>query len=200
MHPIKKSNRCPEASQHRATTGPVEDPSLLARIQRRDQQALLALYERYSTRVYSVALRIVQNAPQAEEVLQDTYLRLWERSHLCQAHNGTVLPWLLTVSRNLALDRRRRESKRSETTVTFDDAILREDYSPDSGPDREQAVQQALATLPESQRTALELAFFEGLSHSELALRLGLPIGTIKTRIRLGLSKMKEVLGTWMLV
>ena len=171
------------------------DSDLLARVARRDHDALMALYRRYHIRVFSLILRILPDRTQAEEILQDTFYRLWERPDAYQADKGQLISWLLTVARNLALDRRRSEIRRGATSLA--PAEWAEDCAAPGGSpdiDLQRAVQQALATLPEAQREALELSYFEGLTNTELAQRTGESLGTVKTRIRLGINKIREAL------
>jgi RNA polymerase sigma-70 factor (ECF subfamily) len=178
-----------------------EDLELLSGIARRDSDALLLLYRKHSGRVFSLIYRILDDRSAAEEVLQDTFYRLWDRSHLYQAEKGQLISWLLTVARNLALDHRRKESRRIDANVfpsgeelggidpeTLPALVSLED------PDLSRTIQNVMEQLPPDQKTAIELAYFEGLTHQELSERLGQSLGTVKTRIRLGLSKLRKAM------
>jgi RNA polymerase sigma-70 factor (ECF subfamily) len=177
-----------------------EDSDLLAGIARRDSDALLRLYRKYSSRVFSLIYHILDDRTAAEEVLQDTFYRLWDRSQLYQPGKGQLISWLLTVARNLALDHKRKESRRAIPNVfarvadeTNDLDALPEVASLDD-PDMSRTIRQVMAQLPPEQRMAIELAYFEGLTHQELSQRLGESLGTVKTRIRLGLSKLRKAM------
>lgn len=169
----------------------LSDSQLLALVQQRDSEALMVLYRRYHVRVYSLILRLLGDQGAAEEVLQDVFHRLWEKCHLFDSTKGALLSWLFTVARNLSLDRRRHESHRGKITVV----PIEEKHCEASGSwessEVADAVRQALADLPPAQREAIELAFFEGLTHQELAARQKESLGTVKTRIRLGLGKLR---------
>ncbi len=178
-----------------------EDVALLAGIARRDSDALLRLYRKYNRRVFSLVYRILGDQAAAEEVLQDTFYRLWERSQLYQPEKGQLISWLLTVARNLALDHKRKESRRGDSNVS----LMGENWAgvdPDSlpatasleDPDLGRTIRKVMAELPAEQKTVIELAYFEGLTHQELSDKLGHSLGTVKTRIRLGLAKLREAL------
>jgi RNA polymerase sigma-70 factor (ECF subfamily) len=178
-----------------------DDAALLAGIARRDSDALLCLYRRYSSRVFSLVYRILEDRAAAEEVLQDTFFRLWERSHLYLPEKGQLISWLLTVARNLALDHKRKESRRAEASVfptgeEYAGADMEglPDVAAVEDRDLGRVVRQVMEQLPAEQRTAIELAYFEGLTQVELAEKLGQSLGTVKTRIRLGLSKLRRAL------
>ena len=178
-----------------------EDVELLTGIARRDSDALLRLYRKYNGRVFSLAYRILDDRAAAEEVLQDTFYRLWDRSQLYRPEKGQLISWLLTVARNLALDHKRKESRRADSNVFFNG----EEWSgvdPDSlpatasleDPELSRTIRKVMEQLPAEQKTVIELAYFEGLTHQELSDKLGQSLGTVKTRIRLGLSKLREAM------
>jgi RNA polymerase sigma-70 factor (ECF subfamily) len=177
-----------------------DDALLLAQVQEREPDALLALYRKYSTRVFSLLYRIVDDRSTAEDLLQDTFQRLWERPQMYSAEKGPLLSWLLTVGRNIALDYKRKESRRAAHLVL--DIGGEEGFNlenlpglgPAADPDLSRTIRQALDNLPPAQKEVLELAYFEGLTHQELAERTGDSLGTVKTRIRLGIGKLREAL------
>lgn len=175
-----------------------EDTSLLAQVSRRQPEALLALYRKYKARVYSLVLRVVEDRSAAEEILQDTFFRLWQRPEYFDPNKGPLIAWLLTIARNLALDHLRKESRRIQSCVLTSEGTPFLETVPDmaalADPSLAPTLRKALLELPPNQRTAIELAYFEGLTHSELAERLGESLGTVKTRIRLGLLKMREAM------
>jgi RNA polymerase sigma-70 factor (ECF subfamily) len=178
------------------------DERLILGIRDRDEGALAALYTRYADTVYGLALRIVHSPEVAEEVVQETFMRVWRGAHTFQGNPSGLRSWLFRIGRNLALDQLRRQAARPRTvTITPEPTDERAplDTLADATCDvavqatdrclREQ-VRRALLTLPPEQRHALELAYFGGLTHREIADETGEPLGTIKTRLRLGLQKL----------
>jgi RNA polymerase sigma-70 factor, ECF subfamily len=186
-------------------TSPSEvDRSLLQRIATRDEAALAELYDRHSRMAYSLIIRILGSASDAEEVLQETFLRVWTRVETYDALLGSPGAWLIRIARNRAIDRLRarriRETVSVEPAGHPDDEAPRRVWEPRTQDTPETvlderttagAVQTALAALTPTQRSLIEAAFFEGYTHSELAARFGLPLGTVKTRIRTGLAAMR---------
>jgi RNA polymerase sigma-70 factor (ECF subfamily) len=179
-----------------------EDEALLARVAAGDSRALETLYDRYSRVVYSSALRILGMAELAEEVVQETFWRVWRRSGTFQPGRGQASSWILGIAHNLAIDELRRQ--RARPSPVYDEEgrpVLRdmEDSRMDvagAALDSEQRrlISAALDQIPAEQREAIELAYFGGLSQSEIASRLQNPLGTVKTRIRLGLQKLRDIL------
>jgi RNA polymerase sigma-70 factor (ECF subfamily) len=171
------------------------DASLLAAIRGGDESAMAALYDRYSSIVYSVALRVLSDTGAAEDVLQEVFLQLWRNPGLFDASRGNLAPWLAVITRNRAIDALRK--RRPESDIA--DVII--SVEPDMASDAERAramekVRGVLESMPAAQRGALEMAYFEGLSHSEIAAKTGEPLGTIKTRIRSGLLSLRKAFGT----
>jgi RNA polymerase sigma-70 factor (ECF subfamily) len=150
--------------------------------------------------VYGLILRIVSNPHTAEEVLLDVYLQIWRKAETYSASKGTVLAWLFTIARSRAIDAlRSRASRESGQQDPLDTAVAAVDRSPTPEENsaisqRRQFVRQCLAELPGEQREAIELAYFRGLSHSEIAEALKQPLGTVKTRVRLGMARLRESL------
>ena len=158
-----------------------------------DQAAMTALYDRYSSVVYSVALRVLQDTGAAEDVLQEVFLQLWRNPSAFDAARGNLGPWLAVITRNRAIDAVRK--RRPE--VDIDDVLVSVEPDIASETDRSRAVEKirsALGVMPAPQRSAMELAFFEGLTHMEIAEKTGEPLGTIKTRIRSGLLTLRKSL------
>ena len=179
-----------------------EDHSSLRLVADLDSGALGALYDRHGRAVYSLALRILGNESDAEEVTQDVFAQAWRRAAQYDASRGTVAAWLLVMARTRAIDRFRARRVRPEGRVHDDDGLTLQQL-PATAPDvasellaveRGQRVRQALEALPFLQRVAIELAYFEGLSQREIAERLEQPLGTVKTRMRLGLLKLRDAL------
>src|SRR5271155_1078706 len=156
-----------------------------------DQSALAELYDRYSPVVYAVALRVLSDTGAAEDVLQEVFLQLWRNPGAFDAARGNLGSWLAVITRNRAIDslRKRRPEK------DIEDVIL--SVSPDLAGNAERAsaaqkVRGVMGTMSPAQRTALEMAYWEGMSHSEIADKTGEPLGTVKTRIRAGLTTLRK--------
>ena len=176
------------------------DAALMERLVQRDAEALETLYDRHSRAVFSLVYRIVQQRPTAEEVTQDIFLQLWRNARLYDAQRGSLQPWLLTLARNRALDtlRLKRERQRSREDDFGARELVCTAPDPETLADREdraEKVRGVMAELPAQQRRAIELAYFDGMSHSEIAEKLMEPLGTVKSWIRNGLLKLREGLG-----
>lgn len=170
-------------------------------VSRRSEPALRELFDAASPWVQATAMRILHDRQRAEEVTLDVFLRVWQRAESYDTRRGGVLAWLLTMARSRALDRLRRLEVQARAESAWGDA--REAAGAGGGPAAGQrgdepasreVLRSALAGLPETQRQAIELAFYPGLTHAEIAARLDEPLGTVKTRIRLGLQKLREAL------
>jgi len=178
------------------------DLGLLQRITTRDETALAELYDRHSRLVYTVIVRILGSPSDAEEVLQETFVRVWARADTYDALLGSPATWLTRIARNRAIDRLRARRLRANVTVEpLHDGDPPRSLEPATRDTPETvledramagAVQTALAALTPPQRALIEAAFFEGYTHSELATRFGVPLGTVKTRIRTGLAAMRS--------
>jgi RNA polymerase sigma-70 factor (ECF subfamily) len=175
----------------------VNEADLLARVAGGDERALAALYDRMAELAYGLAQRVLGDGDAAEDVLQDAFLRIWHRADRYEPAKGAARPWILRVVRNVAIDRLRTAGARSraETKSQTDAALTPVPERPDetaSRNERSRRLRAALAELPAEQRRAIEIAYFEGLSHSEIAERERMPLGTVKTRIRDGVLRLKE--------
>lgn len=180
-----------------------DDRDLFVRVVARDQVSLGVLYERYAGVIFALLLRIVGNRQVAEELLQETFFQVWRGAATYDAARGGVASWLLTIARNRGIDelrRRAREPHLAPPSEQTERELERATNATDeiaahgSAIARHAAVVQALEQLPGVQRAALELAYFEGLSQTEIATRLQEPLGTVKTRVRLGLRKLREIM------
>jgi RNA polymerase sigma-70 factor (ECF subfamily) len=175
------------------------DRELAERLQRRETQAMADLYDRFGRLVYSVIYAIVRDTGVAEDLLQETFLRVWNRSAGFDAARGALGPWLLTVARNRAIDHIRSAGARnSRNTLELED---HEHKSLELGAeldlqnkDQAKVIRAAMDKLTENQRRVIQLAYYEGLSQSEMAEKLGEPLGTIKTWVRGALRKLREEL------
>ena len=169
------------------------DSDLIALVARGDGPALMTLYDRYSRPAFGLAFRVLGDAATAEEVVQDAFVALWRNARSFDTGRGGVKTWLMTIVHNRSIDRLRAARSRASTVEleTADYAGVASDPW-DDVTDRldGEGVRAAVAELPEDQRTAIELAYFGGLTHQEIAARIDAPLGTVKGRLRLGLRKL----------
>jgi len=171
----------------------VTDAQLLKRMDEGDEAALLELHGRYASLVYSVAYRILNDRMAAEEVTQDTFLRLWNKAHTYDSAKGGFVPWLLTIARRIAIDAFRRQSRdpMGQTVLIDGDRERWEHVLAGENSDLRPTLVAVLYELPDNQRQAIELAYFYGMTHSQIADYLHLPLGTVKTRIRSGMERLR---------
>jgi len=170
-----------------------EDAALLAMVEQGDQQAMASLFDRYSGIVYSVALRVLRDAGQAEDVMQDIFIQIWKKPGAFVSGRGSLGAWLAVVARNRAIDALRRR----RPTDSVEDVVLAS--STDLGAEAErnalmEKVRVYMSQLPVEQRRSVELAYFDGMSHSEIAEQTGDPLGTVKTRIRLAMITLRKAM------
>jgi len=179
-----------------------EDRELVQRMASKDAKALDAFYTRYNRVAFSLILRIVGNREDAEDVLTDVFWQVWQQSPKYDASRGKPIAWLLTIARTRAIDSVRSSNRQQSKTEELD-----VDKNPPTAPpepdsfvvaDTRRAVQEALQTLPEQQRVALEMAYFQGMSHTEIATALAQPLGTVKDRIRNGMMHLKKRLKAYL--
>ena len=178
------------------------DAELMARVRARDANALRAIYDRHSSMVYGLGLKILRDPTEAEGLAQDVFLQLWRRAERFDGERGAFLGWLVSLTRNRAIDRLRARRAPETKTDAFETGRQADIQSSAMDPNEtvyagelRGAVAKALGELPEAPRTALELAYFGGLSHSEIAEKLDTPPGTAKARIRQGMLRMRDLLG-----
>jgi RNA polymerase sigma-70 factor (ECF subfamily) len=173
-----------------------DESELIARVVRGDERAFLELYDRHASRVYGLTLRILNDPMLAEEATQDTFLKLWSRAREYITERGPFLPWLLTIARRVALDRLRLESRRPMLSNSTDpediwQSIPNLDTNTDEA--RWRSLYFAVQNLHPDQRAVIELAYYQGMSQSEIAAVLGLPLGTVKTRLRTAMQNLREI-------
>lgn len=173
----------------------VTDDELVNRVALHDQEALLALYDRYANRVFALSLRMARDSLTAEEITQDVFLKLWSRARSYLAARGTLAAWLLTITRNATLDRLRFENRRPPASCENDpeeiwDLLTDEKFSTDEM--RWRSLYFAIHALPDQQRLVIELSYYQGMSHSEIADHLSCPVGTVKTRMRMGMDQLRQ--------
>ena len=185
--------------------GPIDasnlnDEELLAAIQQGDEGALAELYDRYGRLAFGLAYRILGERGTAEDVVQEAYLAVWRRSTSFRADRGSARAWLMSIVHNAAIDRRRGRFKREQEAVPIDDlAFMLETGADDafavvSEQIEAEQIRTALGSLPTEQREAIELAYFGGFTQQEISDRTGTPLGTVKSRMRLGFLKLRSLL------
>jgi RNA polymerase sigma-70 factor (ECF subfamily) len=175
-----------------------EEAALLVRIREKDERAIEALYERYSGPLYSLAYRVTGADRFAQEVVQEVFVTVWQQAGRFDPSRGSLSSWLFTLARHKAIDLVRKEANVRRHTADVDLQFEEADDDVDREAWlrlRRDGVRAAITNLPEAQRTALELAFFRGLTHVEVAEALSIPLGTAKTRIRTALLRLRDILG-----
>ena len=176
------------------------DLELIERMRTGDEQALAVLYDRYELTVRTQVLRVVDGPMDAEDVVEEVFWQAWRSADRFDGSRGDVGTWLRTMARSRALDRRRATTRAREVELADDDGVADlEAIAPSADEvlvdgERAAVVRRALQALPEEQRRALELAYYEGLSQTEVAERTGIPLGTVKTRMRLAMQKLRDSL------
>lgn len=181
-----------------------EDAELVARIVDGDVEALGDIYDRYQRPVYSLCLRVTHDRGAAEEVMQEVFVRLWKSAASFEPGRGRVSAWLLRIAHNLSLNEIRRRSSRPVIAYEADwevesDGIADSDTHDDPAmavwlTERATAIRQAMGQLPAPQQQAIKLAFFDGLTQAEISAATGDPLGTVKSRIRIGMQRLRDVL------
>ncbi len=173
-----------------------ETDELALALRRGEERALAELYDRYGGAVYNLALRITRDPGTAEEIGLDTFLQIWRQATRFDAQHGTLSSWLFTITRTRAIDRVRAASAAKRTHADDLVAVTPADRPEEMAElaERRRLVRQAMKALSAPQRAALELAYYEGLSHSQIAARLDEPLGTVKTRIRQAMHVMRKTL------
>jgi RNA polymerase sigma-70 factor, ECF subfamily len=179
-----------------------QDAALIERIRTGDRAAFMSFYDRFSPLLFSVAARVLGDRKEAEDVLQEVMLVIWNKSGEYDAQLGTLSSWAVALTRNKALDRLRARARRLRLIEEV--ALMAEETGPSATPsanellhgrERAEMLRAAMKDLPSEQRLAIELAFFTGLSQSDIATRLQQPLGTVKARIRRGMLRLREQLG-----
>jgi RNA polymerase sigma-70 factor (ECF subfamily) len=176
-----------------------DDLDLIRQVERKNPHALGQLYDRYGRLVYSIALQAISDSAIAQEITQDVFLRIWNKADTYQPAQGKLITWISRIARNRAIDIYRQQRNKPqahpigwaepdlETVQATEDVEHEVEIAI-----RQQAIRQLVARLPEDQKQAIGLAFFRGMSHQEISELLNLPLGTVKTRIRLGLLKLRQ--------
>ena len=187
-NPIGGSER---STSRDANTAVNQDLVLLERVRRGDQSAMAEVFDKYGRAVYSVALRILKDSGHAEDVMQEIFFQVWRNSESFVQGRGSLGAWLVVVARNRAIDMLRRR----KPTDSVEDVVLAAPFNLAADAEHNsvmEKIHKVLQDLPTEQQKSMELAFFEGLSHSEIAEKTGDPLGTVKTRIRLALITLRK--------
>ncbi len=191
--------RTVSANASHATRAEPDWSGLVRRAAAGDQTGLAELYDATSQLVFALALRILGNRHEAEDVVVEVYTQAWRSAHTYDASRGTPCSWLLTLTRSRAIDMfRSRKRERASDPLEAANDVQSDTPNPEDATadaERHRFVRRAMERLSTEQREAIELAYFSGLSHTEIAMQLGQPLGTIKTRIRLGMMRLRELLG-----
>ena len=176
------------------------DEDLISLVQARDSEAFAVLYDRHSRAAYSLAYRMMGERQAAEDIVQDALLKVWRAAGSYRAERGSVRTWLLSVVHNRAIDQLRSQASRRRTQERIEASAPRsqpsEAFTQTWRNSQREQVREALKTLPREQLKVLELAYFSGYTHLEIAELLGLPLGTVKGRMRLGLKKIRDYFGS----
>lgn len=191
-----------DVSPDETTYTGLDDEELMQRLVYRDLRAFRALFDRYGNLVYSAALRVVRDAQIAEDMVQEIFLRIWRKPESYVAQRGRFVTWLTSVTRNRAVDEIRSRGRRFRYETASPEEQEREVPAPDTNDpaltaellDQRRLILAALSQIPQEQRQIIELAYFGGFTQQEIAQRLSQPLGTVKTRIRLGMQKLRVAL------
>lgn len=178
------------------------DVRLLERIVKQEQAALAELYDRYAPLVYTLVIRIVKSAPDAEDLLQEIFLQVWNKANTFVQTKGSVYTWIVTIARNKAIDRLRGADKPQRDAGVGDEMLLSlRDETAMANPlmttissEYEKMMRDGLATLSAEQRTVIEMSYYEGLTQAQISDQLNIPLGTVKTRMRNGIIKLRDFL------
>lgn len=180
------------------------DRELMARIKARDSSALSELYDHYNRLLFGLILSVLKKREEAEDILQEVFTKIWQQAEKFDLEKGTVYTWIVTLARNKSIDRLRskvyKEQKKQSTSLDNED-VFHPLYSDESDPlentiltDRAKKVHEALNQISEKQRKVLQVAYFSGMSQSEISQEYNIPLGTVKTRMRDGMIKLRELL------
>ena len=174
---------------------PGTDHELIDRIIKRDKDALREIYSRFSQAVFNMAFRMLRDREDAEEVVQEIFLQVWNKAPTYDRARGAVSTWIINIARSRSIDKLRMLGKRDLSTEIDEEKLnSNTDFSRilENREEKDNVINRALSALPENQRAVIELVYFEGYTHTEASELLKVPVGTIKTRLRLGVLKLKE--------
>jgi RNA polymerase sigma-70 factor (ECF subfamily) len=186
-----------------AHLGADDELELMKRIKARDEEALAELYDLYNRLLYGMIISIVKKREEAEDVLQEVFIKVWEKASTFNEERGNVYSWLVTLTRNKAIDRIRSKDYKTQKKATHDvdapefflEGNMFDPLETTIFSDRTELVKKALGEIPESQSEVLKIAYYRGLTQREISEQLDIPLGTVKTRMRQGMIKLKDILG-----
>ena len=178
----------------------LDEANIVRRIAEQDQTALTQLYDRYARIIYAIAYRILKSAEESEEIVLDVFTQVWRSAKSYSSQKGRVDTWLFMITRSRSLDRLRSHARLHKVVAVAENELISKSLVDSSEEDalvqeRISYVTSCLESLPQEQKLVLEMAYFGGLSHSQIAMETGISLGTVKTRIRLGLKKLREAIG-----
>ena len=179
---------------------PETDHELIDRIKSGDKEALREIYSRFSQAVYNLAFRMLRDREDAEEVVQEIFLQVWNKAHTYERSRAAVSTWIINIARSRSIDKLRTLGYRDKNTELDEEKLnSNTDFSRilEEKEEKQNVIQKALNELPENQKSVIELVYFEGFTHVEAADKLNEPVGTIKTRLRLGVIKLREKIGPY---
>lgn len=179
-----------------------EEIELMKRIKSRDAKALAELYDGYNRLLFGMILSIVKSRTEAEDILQEVFINIWQKADMFNENRGNVFSWIVTLTRNRAIDRIRSKGYKNQqkTSASIDNPAIKlkgDHYDPLETTifsDRAKLVKKALQEIPEKQSKVLKIAYYKGLTQSEISEHLKIPLGTVKTRMRQGMLKLKDIL------
>ena len=176
------------------------DQQLIDKTKNRDKAAFREIYSRFSQLVFNLVYRVLKDREETEEVVQEVFLQIWNKSDTYDSTRGALSTWIINISRSRSIDRLRALGKREHSTDLNEETLnSKYDFSRiiENREERRKVIQEALDSLPEDQRIAIEMVYFDGFTHVETAEKLNEPVGTIKTRLRLGIAKLREKIGPY---
>lgn len=195
VHSSSVHNSAVQTDANHTVGAVVSDEQLLEHVLARDPAALQQLYQRHGSAVYALAQYILREPAVAEELTQEIFLTVWNKASQYQPAHARFRTWLLSITRNRAIDQLRRRRRRISSDLSLDDASIAEEHAPVTEPiDSQRELHLLLRHLPPEQRLAIELCYFQGYTHEEIAAQLHLPLGTLKSRILLGLKKLRGMM------
>ena len=178
----------------------VKENELLPEIAKKDRAAFDELYSRFSQVVYNLSFRVVKNKSDAEEVVQEVFVQIWRTAQKYDDSRGAVSTWIMNITRSRAIDKTRK-GKKTRNNISLDDTFMqfvsRKGFIVEDAREKREIIQNALSAIPQEQRDVIETVYYNGLTHTEAAEKLDIPVGTVKTRLRLGIIKLKDLLSAY---
>lgn len=180
----------------------VKENELLPKIAIKDKAAFDELYKRFSQVVYNLSFRVVNNKSDAEEVVQEVFVQIWRKADRYDQGRGAVATWIMNITRSRAIDKIRR-GKKTRNNISMDDTFMQfisqKGFIVEDANEKREILQNALSEIPEDQKTVIETVYYRGFTHTEAAEELQIPVGTVKTRLRLGILKLRELLSAYII-